>query len=209
MPETNKRNPFAAEIIALQDPLRAKRKVDVEVVKNIAKKHDIEYIGQGNDSFVYAHPLNPEKVIAVDWDDFVNRDRAMYYFRNLYSMMFPHNFPRTHAAFFYPDDDKNYFYEAQYIVGTVRQRIVEGSDIIYPFGDVTRACRAYSIPLNIDPAPQNFIIGRDGGEYYVDHLSRPDTLNPEPFMQFMSDNNPEQQGKIFTWINRINTLGRG
>ncbi|MBI5045129.1 MAG: hypothetical protein HZC02_04330 [Candidatus Levybacteria bacterium] len=209
MPEINRRHPFAAEILSLQNPPH-KRRVDENKVRSISKIHGVEYIGQGDDRFVYADPRDPEKVIAVNWDDYVRRDKAIYYYQNLFTLLFPHNFPRVYAGFFHPDDNLDYIYEANYVIGTIRQRIRRGSEVIYPYREVRNTCAQYDIPLYSEDIPQNFIVGLDGGEYYVDHLPRPDTIPPKNFVALLSDTNRSQDiQRAMKLINRVNTIGRG
>lgn len=79
--------------------------------------------------------------------------------RILYNL-FPHNFPKLYAA------------RGGEASQTVRKRInSEDVPIQYPFSEVIRECQEIGFPLRIDEGTDlNFIVGNDGGEYYVDSI---------------------------------------
>ncbi len=210
MPEINRRNAFTTEVLKTKKrPF--KHGVDEEVIGQIAEDYNVEFIGRGCDRFVFTHPHDSEKLIAVEWTDYVQRDRAKKYFNNLFALLFPHNIPYMYASFHYPDQIHDYIHEATYMVGDVRRRIRKGAgEIVYPFQNVIELSQKYHLPLHIDNVPQNFLVGKDGGEYYVDHLPRPDTVQGNNFLEYLQDSNREEDIiKARHFLERIASIKRG
>ena len=104
----------------------------------------------------------PGKVIAINYRD-LNPEIAkqIFYRQRILSTLFPHNFPHYYASFVGKDG----------YGGTVRQEITTDShnEVKYPFRKVREALEQIQLPIRIDTQdPKNFVVGIDGGEYYLD-----------------------------------------
>lgn len=122
---------------------------------------ETEFIGKGSECIVVGHPENDEKVVAYKYSkSFEHPLQALeiYHFHRLFNTLFPHNFPRFYASF---GGEKSF---------TVRERIHSGGTktIKYPFSEVEKTCESLGIPLSADDSKGNFIIGSDGGQYFID-----------------------------------------
>ena len=126
---------------------------------------DLTYIGHGHESIVVKNNNKPEQVIAFSYLDMPpERAIRIYYMQRIYAILFPHNFPHFFAA----RGGKNSM--------THRQEIIPSdAKPKHPFEEVTKICEKWEIPQPwlYDPVSVNFLIGLDGGEYYVDQLFTP------------------------------------
>jgi hypothetical protein len=142
---------------------------------------ETEYIGKGGECVVVGKPSDLEKVIAFNFDR-VDPIRAgqIYHYQRILSTLFPHNFPRFFAS---TSGDQ---------AKTVRQRIISGENnsILFPIENVLKICQAIGIPVQLDEqvlpsgSKANFIVGNDGGEYYVDLLQ----FNPRSMSEWNEEN---------------------
>jgi len=145
----------------------------VEEVRRGVEEGGEEFVGWGGESIVILKKGCPEKVIAISYGE--DREspteaKSDYYLHRVFSTLFPHNFPKFYASF-----------GGEY-AGTIRQKVEKaGKKRIfqkrlptkYPFTKVERTCEELGIPLYFQVLPKNFIVGADGGEYYVDRLIGP------------------------------------
>lgn len=156
--------------------------VTTVTTKELARMYNKRFIGVGRESVVVAIPGSDKKILAFSFkklDPF--RAKEMYYLQKIFSTLFPHNFPKVYASF--SEDEKK-----KRVSGTVREYvrplmskygIVEtivtsekGKKIKYPFSHALRILNNLGIPLNIDAKSDNFVVGDDGGEYYVEPVKR-------------------------------------
>jgi len=122
---------------------------------------ETEFIGKGTEYIVVGHPENSEKVVAFKYPkSFGHPLQALeiYHFHRFFNTLFPHNFPRFYASF---GGEKPF---------TVREKIHSGytKTVRYPFSEVKKTCKALGISLSVDDSKGNFIIGSDGGQYFID-----------------------------------------
>lgn len=133
----------------------------------------IEFVGSGNESVVIVNPNNDSEVIAVPLGTLSPEEaKAQFYLQRALSTLFPYNFPHfSFARGGYGVFSGNP--ENKVLAGTIRSRVEElDAKPIYPFRDtVIPPCRQMGIPIErADIDSFNLMIGKDGGEYYVDNL---------------------------------------
>lgn len=128
----------------------------------LAKKFNFEVLGSGRESVVIVNPKNDKEVIGYDFKDISpeqsERDDLV---QGIMSTLFPHNYPHHQHL-------KNNSEDCLPI--TVRQRIIESnnSEVKYPYDQVRQILHKIDLPVYIGDASINFMIGEDGGEYYID-----------------------------------------
>ncbi len=114
--------------------------------------------------------------------------RGIFYVQRVLSTLFPHNFPKFYAAFGaeMPPDLKERT-SSHRPTGTIRQRIIGETmkppknveeqesfippysrSVDHPFSRVTQEMQKVGLQLQFDMYEPNFMLGTDGGEYYVD-----------------------------------------
>lgn len=155
-------------------------------LRDIAIYYGIELLGVGRTRFVFVMPDHPDKVFAVHRNHrFPLEAKIDYYLQNIYSAVWPYNFPRA----FFSSGSPSYLGDEpagninQIIKGEASRRvgahrIISGfletaetdQDVKYPFSKVVSDCEYWNIPLYIDRVLQNFVLGEDGGEYYLDAI---------------------------------------
>lgn len=152
----------------------------LQYVLALVKKHDLEFIGKGEESVIVASKENTqnEKIVAFNYEN-VSPEQAekIFYLQRFFSTLFPHNFPH-----FYASSEE----------GTVRHRIVEKQynpamkalysvtgfrPVKYSFSSAEKICKKLGIKVDRDSLYRNIIIGVDGGEYYVDTLRDANVLD--------------------------------
>jgi len=165
-------------------------RIDSNRAKEIVEKNNESLIGYGGECVVIDKKGNPDLVIAFEYKGIKSPEeqKIQFYWMRIYSTLFPHNFPRFYSA--WSNNENN--------SGTIRQKIVssEGENTVkYPFSDVWKKCQENNLPLSIDNThSSNFIVGEDGGEYYVDQISLislryPNVFNRSDFYRFVKNNN--------------------
>lgn len=126
------------------------------------------------------------------------RAKGIFYLQRIFSTLFPHNFPHFYFAAGRPERPRREK-DAAAPTGTIRQRIrglrhgqqgyfadIAGSPYVnpadlagkemrvaihYPFEQVRQICsKEFGIEFRYDRSTCNFILGSDGGEYYVDTI---------------------------------------
>lgn len=157
-----------------------------EILKPKAKAARIQVLGFGGQSFVYTSNRHPKVLEAVDFFDRTSSNIEIFYLHRAFNRLFPHNIPNMHALFT-PYDIKG----DSAIPGTKRQLIERSStcEVVYPFSDVYKACKDWNLPLwtDVPECSENFVVGPDCGEYYVDLLFEPfhKNVNLEDIKKFM------------------------
>jgi len=163
-------------------------------MSELVKDYDQEYIGSGSESVVVRHKDKSDRLVAFNYRDIEpKRAKEIFYLQRVFSTLFPHNFPH-----FYASAGKDPIREN--ISGTVRKQVIgfKGSpaEIIYPFKKVEKILSDLEIGVSHDSFFENFIIGEDGGEYYVDTLFLHDPYkfqnvqnwNIDKIVKYMQDN---------------------
>lgn len=177
---------------------------DLEV-REIVLKSNEDFVGSGAECIVVGKRGNPELVVAFDYDGIekIEEAKRLFYWHRIYSTLFPHNFPRFYTS-----------WAGEKSSGTIRQRIQSpesGSVIKYPFSIVKEMCQYYHLPLWVDRFFENFIIGLDGGEYFVDKvttISSKNAWNLDNVRKFMRENNTTKSDTrlVEGCIRRLNQL---
>jgi hypothetical protein len=188
-------------------------------------EHGVFNIGDGAQRFVFAAPEDSGKAVVVNFADRSSSEAKLaFYLQRIYSTLWPSNFPHMYGAV----GSKN---ERNPAV-SIRERILGGR--IKSLGDFTKIkemspedspksfkqvivdSRAYGIPLPIDIMPSNYVLGEDGGEYYVDEIDWNEFRNVQPFpekgiLRFMEDRgfSAVQKRQVKTSIERIKVLIAG
>ena len=158
--------PFVSDLKKeLRDEKGVVHHIPEDYIRETLSPHypETEYITKGIECVVVGHPHNENLVVAYQYDKpNENPIRALeiYHLHRFFSNLFPHNFPRFRAAV----SHHNLF--------TVRDRIkpIDTEKVKYPFRRAYQACLAIGIPLYVDFTQQNFVIGLDGGQYYLDTI---------------------------------------
>lgn len=195
-------------------------------LSDIAAKNNMTIVGFGAEKYVVECPDDPSKVASVDFlPHSPEFSKAIFYTHRIYSKLWPYNFPKPRAVNGSTDELmismilNDRIYKSNFRIRNLIDRRLftyhKGAHIFevkYPFSAVKQNCRDFKIPLVIDDSIKgNFIIGRDGGEYYVDtiHNFKADIDLPvENFINFMDSKNIEQgeQRAIISEIQRANYL---
>lgn len=176
MPEIGMpRNEFASKVV---DENENEGYINPYTLDEFAPELKQEIVGSGEESFVLpGKDIDGKETVAAysySKEDPL-RMKEIFYVQRIYSTLFPHNFPHFHAAFGESTQAKSEKREMDNLSGTIRQRVFPaetGEPILYPFEDVREVCDNIGLPLNIEDSAHNTMIGKDGGEYYVD------TANP-------------------------------
>lgn len=161
--------------------------------------------------------------------------REMFYIHRVFSILFPHNFPRFHASLGANPADTS----GTNVTGTIRERIhpvrypraakedrglknlparILGSltnrvELKYPFSTVTKAAREMHLgEFRPDPAPSNFMLGSDGGEYYVDQVGDFTTIYraKDAILKYMAQNEYSETDRkaVTTALDRLEAIAK-
>jgi hypothetical protein len=114
MPEIN---PFKKDFVKnISDKKNDGSFLDSRSFEKIAADFGVKKIGAGTECFVTEDPDSKEKVIAINYKNLSPEDaKDLYYSSKIWSTLFPHNFPKIHAASAEIDENK--------FNGTVREKI--------------------------------------------------------------------------------------
>ncbi len=117
--------------------------------------------------------------------------KGLFWSHKMFSTLFPHSFPRIYASFGNQDEepvDTESGGWPKILTGTVRERIYttteEDPKPRHPFSRVAQFCQinGESLRFIFDTTNyRNFLIGQDGGEYYVDEI-----LDPKRISQWLT-----------------------
>lgn len=139
------------------------------IVPALAEEHMVEYLNCGSQKVVFVHPDDSSKVVTAEyWNRTPTEHKQTFYLHNVFNNLWPHNIPHVFAA--------GKTTGVRPIAWSIRQRILEqeasyeNPNIIYPFNLIPTETARYQIPFMYDAYLTNFIVGTDGGEYYVDDL---------------------------------------
>lgn len=195
-------------------------------IYGIAEKHNMKIVGYGAEKYVVELPNDPSKIASADFSPKTPElVKAIYYTHRIYSKLWPYNFPKPCATAGSIDKTmpsmtiKDRIFKDKFNLNNLLERRLvtfhKGVHIFqvkYPFSEVERDCRKFDIPLVIDDSIKaNFIVGRDGGEYYIDTIHNYNAdidLPVDNFIDYMESRNiaKSEQNKIVTEIQRSNYL---
>lgn len=132
------------------------------VGRELAQKHELEFIDNGHACVVVKEKGEDRHVIAFSAED-ISPEKAQETFltQTVLSRLFPYNFPQFHAAF-HTDA------RTEQPGGQIREHIKRGDEMIYGFSKTYEKLREIGLNVWLDESPGNFLLGRDGGQYYVD-----------------------------------------
>lgn len=199
-------------------------------VRNIAQKFDAELVGMGGDCFVLAshNPREDDRILSVYYNSIREvTAKSLYHRQNILTTLLPHNFPRFYAALEIPADPEDkmgtmWAIVRQRIRGETRNKFLWENELnfshrdknsTYPFANAWETMMDLELPfIRPDPGPGNFILGEDGGVYYVDvsHL-RPDAgdieWNTTAIVTYMEENNTSDREirSVLRSIDRLTT----
>ncbi len=134
-------------------------------VTEIAKRTNQKVINSGEECVVIPGIANDQEVIAYTFFDLNPlRAKELFYAQRIYSTLFPNNFPHFYVA---SGASVKYRHLPS---GTIRQKIErqEKEEINYPFQKVIDICATIGLPLLVEISGENIMVGKDGGEYYLD-----------------------------------------
>ncbi len=203
-----------------------------ETEQNWAENHE-RVIGKGAECVVTELNRRPQEVVAFRYSNMPPaRAKQTYYAHRIFSTLFPHNFPRFVAAFA-EDQEKGR------LGGTVRKKvegrrihfwekppnsielgatrlakklaILVNPSIKFPFSRVVDFKRKTGTAGLFDHFDDNFMIGADGGQYFVD------TIHPygkkfvwdfDKILDYMNVNNysPKDRRTVEMSLNRLKNL---
>lgn len=176
MPEIGiPRNEFVDRVLEVNE---REGYVNPYTLDEVAPELNQEIVGSGDESFVLpGKDINGNETVSAYSYSGENplRMKEIFYVQQIYSTLFPHNFPHFYAAFGKSRRAKAEKRTEDNLSGTIRQRIVPadtGQETLYPLKSVKEVCKNIGLPLDIEDSEHNIMVGVDGGEYYVD------TVNP-------------------------------
>jgi len=191
-------------------------------IQVLADAHNEKYIGDGAEVVVvgYRDEPNSDKLVAFNYKDVeAKKAKIIFYLHRFFSTLFPHNFPHFYkSAGKNPNDSSNVKPEENDVSGTIRQEIKkrepsasESKYVPFSFQRVLFICNTLlGIHLKYDEELVNFIVGADGGEYYVDTLDNINFKNwdEDVIVQYMEENDYSSQdiGIVKRSLERLKTL---
>lgn len=138
---------------------------DLRVIgQETRRKADVDFVWNGSEVVVVKHQNQERFVAAFNYRDLSeNKAKVIFYTQRVLATLFPHNFPRFRAV--YQANPQNAFHGA-----SERQMIVETeTKVKFPFTDkISETMEGAGMNVWFDNVAPNFILGADGGEYYVD-----------------------------------------
>lgn len=129
----------------------------------VNKKSELDFVGNGHEVVVVKHQGQDRFVTAFNYRDIPeSRAKVIFHTQRILATLFPHNFPRFKSTYY--SSPQNAFHGA-----TERQMVNEqDTRIKYPFENIEQTMEKAGMNTWFDAAPVNYIVGSDGGEYYVD-----------------------------------------
>lgn len=217
-----------------------------EKLKEIAGSHHLHKLGSGSEFAVFALEGDSYAIAVSHNLELMTREapfiaKKRYYVQKVLSTLFPHNFPRVYTSFGAHPDPK-----IKSISGSIRQRI-EGKTphtptlsgglvrvfenvitflkviarrqpaVRFPFKKVEDALEKMSMGSSFDKSSYNFILGDDGGEYYIDSpysfpAMYPATVmwNRNKIIDYMEENGYVKGDitKVTNTLNRMESLDK-
>jgi hypothetical protein len=173
-------------------------------------------VDSGAKSVVVVKKRSPEKLVAINYKPITPEEaKKVFYVQRIFSTLFPHNFPHFYGAF--GDNPKDPLEKLQSVTGTVRQRVrrvkLNNQKARYPFKEVLEGIKEIGLSSDIfDSASSNYIVGQDGGEYYVDtinqHLLKPDGFDINKIIEFMKAHGHSKRNQyiVVNSFKRLRTL---
>ena len=209
---------YLIELNSLQDNTEEEKLLPKDKVEEILKKEDLSLIGAGGECVVVVQEVDSKTanvpkadiVIAIDYKDIETSldAKKLFYVHRIMSTLFPHNFPH-----FFTSYGSSTIAEKS---GTIRQRIYEQTgqarDIKYSLESVDNGMKEMGgFPIDFDFwHPQNYMIGEDGGEYYVDKIRLDDkpVWHSDKILAYMEKNKYDSidQRIVIRSIARLNEL---
>lgn len=162
------------------------KELDYDKKKDLARKYGIEKIGRGAEAEVIGSKKTSngkEEVVAHHYMMPPPVAKILFYYARLLSTLFPHNFPKIHQATggsYYSSGESRQETDSD-LAFTIRERIrphpSKEYGIEFHFQQAVRELVKMGVRLSYDTgSPDNFIIGTDGGKYYVDSVMNYDIL---------------------------------
>jgi len=175
-----------------------------EFMDDELEKRGLEFLGQGAECIVTS--VDGEKKIVAAHIRYgaelePRHAKQAFYLQRILETLFPHNFPHCYAAFGKKEEGS-----VPHASGTIRERVHKGTGIRgwyhrqrpkYPFSKVEEEVENMGVSVGIDFFKKNFIVGADGGEYYVDTLDNfePKEWNIEKIMAYMDGRHYSEEAK--------------
>lgn len=202
--------------------------------KDVAEKHNREFVGSGAECFVI-EDKEKDKLFAINYyDEGIKEAKMRFYNNKILKILFPYNFPRIYASFERGDDN------LERIPGTVRERVYgvagdkqnifkrvardlrtigiipsissynQNKNSGHTFNKVEKALREIGVDVGIDRANINLIIDKNGNEFYIDKVYSSIGLetNEQKFIDYMKKNNYSEReiSAVVSVIKRMKTL---
>ncbi len=163
----------------------------------LAQNFDMEVVGRGAECVVLApmeeQPKSPRVKAILTYEHFTPPlAKALFYSHRILSTLFPHNFPRFYAAFSGEEEKLSGSVRHRISSTPLTDHVGSGNASLkrlewrtigrlksaalgktisrYPFSKALKDCKRLGIDIRYDNSAVNFILGDDGGEYYVDSV---------------------------------------
>jgi hypothetical protein len=199
-----------------------------EIESLLLKKYEGDVIGKGSECIVVPIEGEEKKIAAYSYSRELSPSQAkrIFYLQRIFSTLFPHNFPHFYASVGSLSRSEG----EEGVTGTIRHKIdgIATKEAIkrhpsldknlpflekaranlrralpphFPFSEVLRACKKeMGFDLHHDSSTVNFLLGSDGGEYYVDTLKEvPSQFMLAPILAYMDKHTySEEEKRIVT-----------
>lgn len=181
-------------------------------------RHNLGLSNVSEEKLIFHNILRPDMIVAVEsFPVSPKYAKAFFYAHKGFELLFPHNFAPMHAYF--PSSDQQPAFAVRGKIKGAHTRSPFGieepvssweGEPAYPFKDVLRACDEANIPLFLDGANNsNFVVGEDGGEYYVDRIFV-DQIDNIPLNNISSLLDSQERfsdkGRVLNIFGRYNTI---
>ncbi len=183
---------------------------EVEIKPFLARYFpSFKVIGAGGECVVVPHPGEEEETVVAYYlrPDLQNNPldaKDLFYYQNILNELFPHNFPRFYAS------------SSGACAQTIRERVMapeSETETIYPFSNVKDLLEKYNIPILFDSYEENYLVGENGGEYFLDTVpNRGTDLHDVPnsnFYNLMAELELDEtsQHQVMQYLLRLRQLG--
>ena len=201
----------------IKDPQRKLERFLLEdEVLELAGRYNQKVVGHGSECVVVESQVDPDAVMAFNYRDLSpEQAKATFYIHRIFSTIFPHNFPHFYAA---SGKKRSWLFFKEGLTATRRQRLRGKSDygdkaqIRFPKDAVEKVCQELGISIFLDPTEQNYVLGIDGGEYFVDTIKFKrqdiDRLDQSKMLQYMENHGyrEEERELVRISIERLKAL---
>ncbi|OGM29299.1 hypothetical protein A2801_02115 [Candidatus Woesebacteria bacterium RIFCSPHIGHO2_01_FULL_41_10] len=171
---------------------RGKAVAKEELQRIVESSSNFDYVNNGTECVVVSEPGRDNTVVAIDYAEYetVQAAKEIFYTQRVLSTLFPDNFPHFYTSYGREPLLAKASGKAKFS-GTVRERVIPaepGTNAQHPFAKAKAEIRRLSLPVSFDSSPGNYMLGENGGQYYVDKPQiQPGSWNREQIIGYMED----------------------